>query len=231
MWERLTEHWDELLDRFPVNSHRRMLDGVRTLCGDPALAEDGHRASSRRTRCASGQRVGRPDPRAPGGQRRPSARRERSRLADALARRRSAPSTAVAAATRGARREPRRHRHGLRPRRGGRAPGQDDDRHPRHGQPQPARCFVWLGASAAFAVHVTLAVVAGRLLELLPHRALEIVVTVLFLAGAVYLLFVPEKSEEEKGEAEAARGGRGQRRASKSWSPRSGSSWSARSAT
>ena len=56
-----------------------------------------------------------------------------------------------------------------------------------------------------------LAVVAGRLLQLLPHRVLETVVTVLFLAGAAYLLAVPEKSAEEKGidEAEqAAQNGR-----------------------
>jgi putative Ca2+/H+ antiporter (TMEM165/GDT1 family) len=63
--------------------------------------------------------------------------------------------------------------------------------------------YVWLGATAAFAVHVTLAVVAGRLLELLPHRALEAVVTALFLAGAAFLLFVPEREEEERGEGEA----------------------------
>jgi putative Ca2+/H+ antiporter (TMEM165/GDT1 family) len=63
--------------------------------------------------------------------------------------------------------------------------------------------LVWLGASAAFALHVTLAVVAGRLLELLPHRTLDIIVTVLFLAGAAYLLFVPERAEEEKGERQA----------------------------
>jgi Ca2+/H+ antiporter, TMEM165/GDT1 family len=65
--------------------------------------------------------------------------------------------------------------------------------------------FVWLGASAAFAIHVTVAVAAGRLLELLPHRTLEIVVTILFFAGAVYLLVVPEKSEEHRGELEAER--------------------------
>jgi putative Ca2+/H+ antiporter (TMEM165/GDT1 family) len=63
--------------------------------------------------------------------------------------------------------------------------------------------WVWLGCAGAFLVHVALAVVAGRLLELLPHRVLEIVVTVLFLAGAVYLLVVPEKAEEAKGEQEA----------------------------
>ena len=64
--------------------------------------------------------------------------------------------------------------------------------------------LVWVGASAAFVVHVTLAVVAGRLLTLLPHTALEIIVTVLFLGGAAYLLFVPERAETEKGEREGA---------------------------
>jgi len=60
--------------------------------------------------------------------------------------------------------------------------------------------LVWIGASGAFLVHVTVAVAAGRLLELLPHRTLEIVITILFLAGAVYLLLVPERAEEVKGE-------------------------------
>ncbi|MHB8220082.1 MAG: TMEM165/GDT1 family protein [Acidimicrobiales bacterium] len=62
--------------------------------------------------------------------------------------------------------------------------------------------LVWIGASGAFLVHVTLAVAAGRLLELLPHRVLEVIITVLFMAGAVYLLVVPEQSEEAKGAAE-----------------------------
>jgi putative Ca2+/H+ antiporter (TMEM165/GDT1 family) len=66
--------------------------------------------------------------------------------------------------------------------------------------------YVWFGASAAFSVHVSLAVVAGRLLELLPHRALQIVVTVLFVGGAAYLLLVPERSELAKGAAEADAG-------------------------
>jgi Ca2+/H+ antiporter, TMEM165/GDT1 family len=63
--------------------------------------------------------------------------------------------------------------------------------------------WVWLGASGAFAIHATLAVLAGGLLTKLPHEALEIVVTVLFLAGAIYLLVVPEKSEVAKGSREA----------------------------
>jgi hypothetical protein len=36
----LTKRWDEVLERFPVNSHARMLAGVRALCGDADLAAD-----------------------------------------------------------------------------------------------------------------------------------------------------------------------------------------------
>jgi putative Ca2+/H+ antiporter (TMEM165/GDT1 family) len=64
--------------------------------------------------------------------------------------------------------------------------------------------LVWVGASSAFLVQVAVAVGAGRLLELLPHRVLEIVITALFFAGAVYLLVIPEKSEEDKGAQAAA---------------------------
>ena len=63
--------------------------------------------------------------------------------------------------------------------------------------------LVWLGAVGAFTVHVTLAVVAGRLLTLLPHTTVEIITTVLFLGGAAYLIVVPERSETLKGEREA----------------------------
>ncbi|MEI7746601.1 MAG: TMEM165/GDT1 family protein [Actinomycetota bacterium] len=62
---------------------------------------------------------------------------------------------------------------------------------------------VAIGSSAAFVVHMAIAVIAGHFLTLLPHRSLEAVVTVLFLGGAAYLLFVPEKEEIEKGEQEA----------------------------
>jgi putative Ca2+/H+ antiporter (TMEM165/GDT1 family) len=47
---------------------------------------------------------------------------------------------------------------------------------------------VFAGVAAAFAVHAGLAVAAGSLLSLLPHRPIEIVVAVLFAAGAVLLL-------------------------------------------
>lgn len=70
---------------------------------------------------------------------------------------------------------------------------------------------VWIGAVAAFAVHVTLAVAVGRLLQLLPHRWVEGVTTALFAAGAAYLLFVPEKEQEEAGEKEADRARKGLR--------------------
>lgn len=47
---------------------------------------------------------------------------------------------------------------------------------------------VFAGVAAAFAVHVALAVTAGSLLSLLPHRVLEGVVGALFLLGAGLLL-------------------------------------------
>ena len=48
--------------------------------------------------------------------------------------------------------------------------------------------WVFAGVAAAFAVHVGLAIAAGSLLALLPHRPLEIVVAAAFAAGAVLLL-------------------------------------------
>ncbi len=70
---------------------------------------------------------------------------------------------------------------------------------------------VWIGAVAAFAVHVTVAVAVGRLLQLLPHRWVEGITTGLFAAGAAYLLLVPEKEQEEAGEKEADRAQKGWR--------------------
>jgi putative Ca2+/H+ antiporter (TMEM165/GDT1 family) len=48
--------------------------------------------------------------------------------------------------------------------------------------------WVFVGVAAGFAVHVALAIAAGSLLGLLPHRPLEIIVAVLFALGAVVLL-------------------------------------------
>jgi putative Ca2+/H+ antiporter (TMEM165/GDT1 family) len=65
--------------------------------------------------------------------------------------------------------------------------------------------LVWLGAAGAFLVQVGIAVGAGRAIQLLPHQALEIVVTALFFVGAVLLLVVPERREQARGEREADR--------------------------
>jgi putative Ca2+/H+ antiporter (TMEM165/GDT1 family) len=48
--------------------------------------------------------------------------------------------------------------------------------------------YVYVGVVAAFAVHVVLAIVAGSLLTLLPHRILSAIVAVLFGLGAVLLI-------------------------------------------
>ena len=39
-WELLKGSWEGVLEKFPVNGHSRMLAGVRSLCGDAALAAD-----------------------------------------------------------------------------------------------------------------------------------------------------------------------------------------------
>lgn len=56
--------------------------------------------------------------------------------------------------------------------------------------------YVYAGVAAAFAVHVLLAIVAGSLLTLLPHRVLSAIVAVLFGLGAV--LLVRGRDETEK---------------------------------
>ena len=58
--------------------------------------------------------------------------------------------------------------------------------------------YVFAGAAAAFLVHACLAVAAGSLLSLLPHRALEGVVAALFLFGAILLLRGRHEDEEEE---------------------------------
>ncbi|MEU3466943.1 TMEM165/GDT1 family protein [Streptomyces sp. NPDC006687] len=54
--------------------------------------------------------------------------------------------------------------------------------------------YVFAGVAAAFAVHVALAIAAGSVLTLLPHRLVQAVVGLLFLAGAAMLLL--KKSDE-----------------------------------
>lgn len=63
---------------------------------------------------------------------------------------------------------------------------------------------VLCGIAAGFAVHVVLAVVAGSLLGLLPHRLLQIVTATLFLVTAgVLLARKPPSGEEEAPERDA----------------------------
>jgi putative Ca2+/H+ antiporter (TMEM165/GDT1 family) len=67
--------------------------------------------------------------------------------------------------------------------------------------------LVWLGAAAAFAVHVVIAVTIGvALFHLLPHQVLDAVVAGMFLVGAALALreAVKERKEEELVEKEVA---------------------------
>jgi putative Ca2+/H+ antiporter (TMEM165/GDT1 family) len=63
---------------------------------------------------------------------------------------------------------------------------------------------VWTGAAAALVLQAGIAVAAGHFLALLPKTPLHAVVAALFILGAAFLIFVPEKKEEEKGERAAA---------------------------
>ncbi|MFB6809471.1 TMEM165/GDT1 family protein [Streptomyces sp. NPDC056387] len=57
--------------------------------------------------------------------------------------------------------------------------------------------YVFAGVAAAFAVHVALAIAAGSVLTLLPHRLVQAVVGILFLAGAAMLLLKKSDDDEE----------------------------------
>jgi putative Ca2+/H+ antiporter (TMEM165/GDT1 family) len=58
--------------------------------------------------------------------------------------------------------------------------------------------LVWIGVSAAFFVQCLVAVVAGRLLNLLPENLVEGAVAVLFLAGAILLFRSARQSRAEE---------------------------------
>lgn len=70
---------------------------------------------------------------------------------------------------------------------------------------QPA--WVWTGAAAAFAVQMGIAVTAGQLFTLLPHRLVLAVTAGLFLAGSAYLWAASLRTGHPDG-ADAARQGR-----------------------
>ena len=63
---------------------------------------------------------------------------------------------------------------------------------------------VWVGAVAAFAVHVVIAVAAGSALGLLPDVAVKSVVAVLFAAGAVVLFRAARTNKGEETAVSAA---------------------------
>ena len=67
---------------------------------------------------------------------------------------------------------------------------------------------VWLGAAAAFVVHVSIAVTVGvALFAVLPKRALDALVAVMFLFGAGYAWREGVKDEEETVEKESSKHG------------------------
>ncbi|HEY1920188.1 MAG TPA: TMEM165/GDT1 family protein [Streptosporangiaceae bacterium] len=66
--------------------------------------------------------------------------------------------------------------------------------------------WVWAGVAAAFTVHMAIAVTAGQLLTMLPHRAVQGATAGLFLAGSAYLWIAGVRSGQYDG-ADAARQG------------------------
>ncbi len=58
--------------------------------------------------------------------------------------------------------------------------------------------YVFAGVAAAFTVHVALAIAAGSVLTLLPHRLVDAFVGVLFLAGAAFLVLRKDDEEDEE---------------------------------
>jgi Ca2+/H+ antiporter, TMEM165/GDT1 family len=68
--------------------------------------------------------------------------------------------------------------------------------------------WVWAGVAGAFTVHMTIAVTAGQLLTLLPHKILEAVVAALFVAGGVYLWVTSGRPHQPEGVDAARQGAR-----------------------
>ena len=81
--------------------------------------------------------------------------------------------------------------------------------------------YVFAGVAAAFTVHVVLAVSAGSLLFLLPHRLMQAVVAVLFAVGAVLML---RRREEDSPGPDS---GESRDRPEEDWSRSPGTGWPA----
>jgi Ca2+/H+ antiporter, TMEM165/GDT1 family len=65
---------------------------------------------------------------------------------------------------------------------------------------------VWLGATAAFTVHVVIAVSVGvAVFHLLPHRAVEFFVAAVFAAGAAYSFLIRNQMDEPKADELSSR--------------------------
>ena len=64
---------------------------------------------------------------------------------------------------------------------------------------------VWLGAAAAFVVHAVIATTIGAgLFAVLPHEAVDVVVALMFFAGAVYAYVEGQRDESRLIEKEVA---------------------------
>lgn len=66
--------------------------------------------------------------------------------------------------------------------------------------------YVWLGAAMAFLVQVIIAVAAGKLLTLLPHRTMEFIIAALFFGGAMLLFFGKHGLEGNSGDPKTPHG-------------------------
>jgi Ca2+/H+ antiporter, TMEM165/GDT1 family len=69
--------------------------------------------------------------------------------------------------------------------------------------------WVWAGAATAFAVQMGIAVSAGQLLTLLPHKVLAWIVAGLFLAAGAYLLVTSFRPARHESIDEAGQSGDG----------------------
>jgi putative Ca2+/H+ antiporter (TMEM165/GDT1 family) len=67
--------------------------------------------------------------------------------------------------------------------------------------------YVWAGAAAAFALHMAIAVTAGQLLALLPHRLVDGIVAVLLLAGSAYMWVTSFRQQRPESLDSARQGG------------------------